>query len=306
VRFAVLGSMWLTREIEIALALAVHLECDDKELTATWLLPVSKTDPGAASTRRQWRCTCKASIPEAICPYHCADTQLQYLRFRHGDAQGKLPPLLPLFPDAHGQPITKQAAIDTIEALARALNRPLVDSLGRRAFGGHSLRVSGAQYLAAVGVPVHLIQLLGRWASDTVLQYVREAPLLHLSATYMQAHAMASRISTADDDADGELDPAAVRDGARHGCVNVEMITEHEGYLHDDTWVKNARAQVLHRRSREQPHKARCGWIYADLGRPVTARETQLGAQKCRHCFAHTEAEQAQLSDVDTTSSQTT
>lgn len=39
------------------------------------------------------------------------------------------------------------------------------------------MRVTGAQYLARIGVELHKIQLLGRWDSDIILRYVREAPL---------------------------------------------------------------------------------------------------------------------------------
>jgi hypothetical protein len=43
--------------------------------------------------------------------------------------------------------------------------------------GGHSFRVSGAQRLAALGVEVAKIMIMARWAGESVLRYVREAPL---------------------------------------------------------------------------------------------------------------------------------
>ena len=48
--------------------------------------------------------------------------------------------------------------------------------------GGHSFRVTGAQRLAALGVDVVKIMVLARWAGDSVLRYVREAPLTNLPA----------------------------------------------------------------------------------------------------------------------------
>ena len=42
---------------------------------------------------------------------------------------------------------------------------------------GHSLRVTGAQGLARLGVELWVIQLLGRWGTDTVRTYVRESQL---------------------------------------------------------------------------------------------------------------------------------
>eukprot|EP00971_Amphidinium_carterae_P155574 3085259-Amphidinium_carterae.1 len=58
----------------------------------------------------------------------------------------------------------------------------VTDDEGRRRFTGHTpLHVTGAQHLAAVGVPLHLIQLQTRWTSDAIMRYVREAPLLNLT-----------------------------------------------------------------------------------------------------------------------------
>jgi len=48
--------------------------------------------------------------------------------------------------------------------------------------GGHSFRVTGAQRLASLGVDVAKIMVLARWAGESVLRYVREAPLDSLPA----------------------------------------------------------------------------------------------------------------------------
>ena len=48
---------------------------------------------------------------------------------------------------------------------------------GAPRFTGHSFRVTGAMWLASSGIDVWRIQLHGRWGSDTVLRYVRLAPL---------------------------------------------------------------------------------------------------------------------------------
>ena len=53
------------------------------------------------------------------------------------------------------------------------------------------MRVSGSQWLAGLGLDVFKIQLLGRWSSDVVLRYVRDAPLKIVSADYRRL--MASR-----------------------------------------------------------------------------------------------------------------
>lgn len=43
---------------------------------------------------------------------------------------------------------------------------------------GHSLRSGGATALAQAGVPMHVIQAIGRWASDAFQVYIRTHPLL--------------------------------------------------------------------------------------------------------------------------------
>ena len=47
----------------------------------------------------------------------------------------------------------------------------------RFVFGGHAARVAGATFLALRGVPVSIIQLIGRWSSTAVERYTQQAPL---------------------------------------------------------------------------------------------------------------------------------
>ena len=47
--------------------------------------------------------------------------------------------------------------------------------------GGHSPRVEGAQYLAALGLELAVIQLMARHSSATIMTYVREAPLIAIT-----------------------------------------------------------------------------------------------------------------------------
>ena len=48
---------------------------------------------------------------------------------------------------------------------------------GTERVSGHSLRVTGAQGLARLGLDAWSIQLLGRWGSAVVFGYIREAAL---------------------------------------------------------------------------------------------------------------------------------
>ena len=64
-----------------------------------------------------------------------------------------------------------------IAATGQSLERPDANGRPLQRFGGHSLRVAGAQLLAASGIPLQLIQLLGRWTSLAIQRYTQEAAL---------------------------------------------------------------------------------------------------------------------------------
>ena len=53
----------------------------------------------------------------------------------------------------------------------------MVGNNGGRLFGGHSFRVTGAQRLASLGVEIVKIMVMARWSGETVLRYIKEAPV---------------------------------------------------------------------------------------------------------------------------------
>ena len=57
------------------------------------------------------------------------------------------------------------------------------DSAGveRQTFGGHACRVAGATFLAFRGIPMAVIQLLGRWSSRPIERYTQSARLTRVS-----------------------------------------------------------------------------------------------------------------------------
>eukprot|EP00971_Amphidinium_carterae_P019187 377627-Amphidinium_carterae.1 len=67
--------------------------------------------------------------------------------------------------------------------------------MGRRKFTGHSLRVTGAQFLASQGLPVHLIQLQARWASTVVYKYVQDSPVSQITESFL-VQSMASSVAS--------------------------------------------------------------------------------------------------------------
>ena len=44
------------------------------------------------------------------------------------------------------------------------------------------MRVAGAQFLAALGLDIFLIQALGRWESKMVLRYIADSPMATMTA----------------------------------------------------------------------------------------------------------------------------
>lgn len=197
----VLGSAFLLRELELATARAAHASVDSKR-RCFWLeLPVSKTDPSAIGCSRCWGCICEAhdGHAEPSCPYCVGVTHLAHLRWLFGEGEeNALPVELPLFPTADGDTVFKENVVRTIEAAAASLGEELTDGGGRRRFGGHSLRVSGAKWLASIGIEVAKIQVLARWSSDVVLRYIGESHIQSISQDVKKARATRRAVDAVD------------------------------------------------------------------------------------------------------------
>ena len=109
----VAGAWFLTREIELSTSRAalVSLEKDSEgHPVVKWFLPASKTDQEARGTSRAHGCAC-GNGPLVSCPFHAVELQLRRLRRLFPDRWvGGLPAEdLPLFPDAAGLVVTKEA-----------------------------------------------------------------------------------------------------------------------------------------------------------------------------------------------------
>ena len=70
---------------------------------------------------------------------------------------------------------------------AAKLGLSVLDADNAQRFGGHSLRVTGARWLAGLGLPLVSIQLLARWDGDVFRRYIAEAPLRRLSEDHLRA-----------------------------------------------------------------------------------------------------------------------
>ena len=100
-------------------------------------------------------------------------------------------PRAPLFPSGTGGVLSKDQFIRASRATLRACGVETTrefEGLLLERFTGHIARISGVQWLHNVGVPMQMLQLLGRWASLTILRYLQAAPLQKLPET--AAHAL--------------------------------------------------------------------------------------------------------------------
>ena len=176
VRFALLAVAFLLREIEASTAVlgSWTIDTDTKEIS--WRLPATKSDHMALGVTRTWPCTC--GLDTLVCPYHAAVEHQEWLT----NSKWFAGPCTPLFPTSKGKHPSKQAVVTTIELLATMCGQSVADDLGNRRFGGHTLRVTGAQLLAVHGLEVQKIRILARHSGDTILRYVAEAPLKTLRA----------------------------------------------------------------------------------------------------------------------------
>ena len=129
---------WLVRDMEGALAMAKDMHINTESQTATWRLCVSKTDPKALGCERAWGYLCPAA-----CPYHAALDQQRLLQGRWPEAKFED---LPLFPNAAGKTVHKDAMLALIERLAQLAGEPIFTAAGQRRYGRHSWRSAGAVY----------------------------------------------------------------------------------------------------------------------------------------------------------------
>jgi hypothetical protein len=171
----IVACWFMLREIELAGAFASQLKVSGPEVELS--IPIHKMAQGGQPviTRRVLRCACGVRLAP-LCPAHAASRHLARLAAGPGVGPG-----CRLFPAESGQPSTKRSTVQALTAVLQAagIRTHTEDHRGRRVaiFGGHLARVSGAQFLAANGIPIATVQLLGRWSSKAVEKYTQAAPL---------------------------------------------------------------------------------------------------------------------------------
>ncbi|CAE7252603.1 unnamed protein product [Symbiodinium sp. CCMP2456] len=304
----VLGTWFFCREIELAGLRVKHMVIDTETKQVTLTLGASKTDTVGHLVQRKHSCYC-GIVPETLCPYHAA------LRIAD-DIQGGPDDFL--FADTPDEPLSKARTIEmtheVLTAAGIALRCPgAADEAEVNRFGGHCLRVSGAQHLCRMRVPVSTIMLLGRWGSRAIERYVQDTELedIVMIGTKKPAVAEARSSETQSDSADRTKwtlvpeEPGAASDNAAptakklrvNAAQNDVAVSKLMGQLdaiadrleqdqeHPDLIVK----KKAHARDAEEATRppirwrARCGWAY---GYSRFTRAVDDGSHVlCKKCF---------------------
>ena len=295
----VAGAWFLTREVELSCARAALIEFDRDHLElplVRWRLPASKNDQEALGVARAHGCNCDGSL--GSCPWHALRLQVDRLRRLFPERfVGEQPAMdLPLFPKSNGQVVDKEAMTETIRIGASRLGVPLEASDGSARVSGHSLRVSGAQGLARAGVDTWAIQLLGRWGSATVLEYVQAVPL-ELSSAWARAAARRKSLDEVLSDRRGapplhaEHDPPAAAPRELPQALVVEELASLPEVVTDIFVLSDG--GIWHRvpaSGRSGPSAAWstvCGWKYASKESRSSERlpDTLVFKQLCARCL---------------------
>ncbi len=166
----ILFAHFACREIEAALRIRSQIAVVPSEENCgvvSMFLPASKVDPKGCGVLRRLGCSCKTS-PE-LCPVAAASRIIE-----NNDKHGGSPSDPFLYTGKEGVAPTKATMIACFRAVAGAVGWKESDC---KTILGHTLRCSGAQHFARLGVEYYKIQLFCRWGSDTILKYLRDVPL---------------------------------------------------------------------------------------------------------------------------------
>jgi len=262
---------WLMREIEVA-----DLQCSHVTFRQTGdslfvdvYLRVQKNDPQGTGCTRTHTCTCKLT-PQCLCPYHVALFQMQVAL-----DMGKGNPSSPFFPTMAGHTFAKTGFIKAVHSICEALNVDIYGPNGAPLITGHVARATGAVFLAENGVELWRIQLLGRWGSEAIKIYIRDAPVKSMSAVALEAFIQKDIHELVHDLK--RVQKAVARDQISHPSIipSLSSTEVRESNLAQglptlpqdgDDLVLNLIADngpKLHAVNASLPDRSRCGWRFA-------------------------------------------
>ena len=320
----VVATWFMLREIELSFARQAHLYLEGSYVNI--ILPVHKTNTAGGLTHRKLRCPCRLHI-NALCPWHAAERHLIRLMTRADLTSGQY---WPLFPAHDGQSMSKHAVVQAFREVLQHCGVPITRSDGssppRQLFGGHCLRVSGAQYLAASGVPIALIQMLGRWSSNAIEKYIQSAPLavvpdiphrvLHEDddsvwfdpqhCAMIQPDSAHHRVISDPAEVSMDFDPQLMEEdikGLASQLADVKAMLE----TPSENLIVRPRQTVVHigtqfeKQNNPQTWRTKCGWSYG-TSRFFRIPHMSDEFRQCRKCFGNFGAQQEASEDSDSQS----
>eukprot|EP00435_Cladocopium_sp_Y103_P063023 s871_g24.t1 len=148
------GTIWMLREIELALVAKDHIKLNFETKRVTFTLPMSKTDQEGNQVRRVLQCLCPNKICDVSCPSFVAVRLLDKMIALGWNKASVL---------NNGKQATKAQLVGDW----RKIFGPAVS--------GHSARRTGALRYIRSGWSISQVAYLGRWKSSVILEYAAEA-----------------------------------------------------------------------------------------------------------------------------------
>ena len=287
----ILACWFLLREIEIADLQRQHVTFREEggALFVDMYLRVQKNDPEGTGCTRTHTCTC-ALTSRTLCPVHVAKF-LHEQASAQCDGQGTGP----FFPSKKGGLITKQGFVKQVHKVCEYLKVPTHAPNGAALITGHVARATGAVFLAQSGVDLWRIQLLGRWGSEAIKLYIKDAPVKAMTDIALEAF-LAKDIRTVTRVSMDQL--SATSHGKKQMLPTISDVELEESPLNDsgprlpkegDRLVINLKAEPLpklHAKNDTLPGRTRCGWRF-ELSNAHTIIHTSSADEGtlCAQCF---------------------
>ena len=277
------GVWWLLREIECAALTIASVSNALGGGPVVLHLGATKTDIQGRGVSRAHRCLCEVSPQWArICPACTLRSQWRMRCEQSADMEA------PLFPAPDNQRTQKRHTVDAMrEVFQSEIDGVTVD--------GHSLRRTGAQLMAASGLPPWNVEWFGRWGSSAIRAYIEDARArapesstlaLQVAAVASQAlepraqntQLVACRDSTAEQPQPAAAEIArAARDGAGDKFVEV-YLSGARAHLAREVVALGSRGGRV----------ALCGWNFGQLpARRLTTStfdKEKVPDDLCRKC----------------------
>ena len=176
--------------------------------------------------------------------------------------------------------------------MLRQVGVAVKDCTGRRLFGGHSMRVTGARFWTGRGLEVFKVQIFARWGSAVILRYVADVPVADLTGEMTSGSALSSRVPHADGSGAARLEEHI--QSALEQCAELRALIERVGQEVRPSYVQNSSTKKWHRvlvggtAAPPALWRTHCGWPFATATFSLHS-EGPTGVQGTKHicgtCF---------------------